>query len=101
MIDYKITKLIKHDDGSAEVSIKVYRGSVTTENELSGLEVKPVTRYRRTQMVGEKIFTVPIGVSIEDLREMLNEKVSQRGEEMIPGQRKVKDSSKLNDTTPR
>lgn len=65
--DFKISRLTQYDNGMCTVVARFYEGEVTTEDELVGREMKPVTRYRRTQMIREVTYELPA----EDVRRTL------------------------------
>lgn len=62
MTDYKITST-SEDRGILTVNIRMYEGDVTTENEIVNGKSVPVTRYRRTKVLGSKSYTIETGES--------------------------------------
>jgi len=100
-MDYKIST-IKRYDNVTEVLVRVYEGAVTTENEevtnpkTKKLESMPVTRYRRTKVLGELNikYRGDIAPTREErdiyLRRMIDEKVqaiaTTEGKELITEQ---------------
>ena len=62
MIDFKLS--IKKSVTAVWVTYKIYQGAVTTENEEDANgNLVPVTRYRRTAKLGERIRSFPANVS--------------------------------------
>ena len=61
LLDYKIVRF-SHEGRHVEATVRVYRGAITTENEIVGLtnELQPVTRYRRIAVVGERNFSYDV-----------------------------------------
>lgn len=61
LLDYKIVRF-SHEGRHVEATVRVYRGAITTENEITGLanELQPVTRYRRIAVVGERNFSYDV-----------------------------------------
>ena len=63
MIDFKITEEREVDGQIVYQKVRFYEGYVTTENEEARnevtmqLELKPVTRYRRTTVIDEVEYT--------------------------------------------
>ena len=58
MRDFKIAYIKIRGSEMTEVKIRIYEGSITTKNEENPItrEIKPITRYRRTNLVAEKIY---------------------------------------------
>lgn len=58
-MDFKFTSYIEHNNGGVTAKVRVYDGGVTTEDEYvtqaDGVTrvLQPVTRYRRTGVIGE------------------------------------------------
>lgn len=64
MTDYKISSVV--DDGVQKVmKVRFYEGEVTTlpERDAETRSMVPVTRYRRSKMIVEKMFVMPVGMS--------------------------------------
>lgn len=59
LLDYKIVRF-SHDKRHVDATVRVYRGSITTENETIGGELLPVTRYRRIAVVAERNFSYDV-----------------------------------------
>ena len=61
LIDYKIVR-IQRENRHIEIVVRLYRGSVTTQDELVGMQFvsTPITRYRRTAVVAQRKFTYDI-----------------------------------------
>ena len=80
LTDYKISWLIRQDDGSIEMLVRFHEGEVTTEMEITFHyrgdviteveEEKLVTRYRRTRMIREETFRWP-PMSEDEMHERL------------------------------
>ncbi len=73
LTDYKISRVTRQDDGTMTVVVRFYEGAITTELEL-GLgsdPMIPVTRYRRTRMIGERTYQRATMSDVE-LRRYLN-----------------------------
>lgn len=62
LTDYKIISTLE-DRGLLTVKIRVYEGDITTEDEydITKKSFVPVTRYRRTKVIGEKTYTIETG----------------------------------------
>ena len=69
LLDYKLVRF-SHDKRHVTATLRVYRGAITTEDEMRGTppEPTPVTRYRRIATVAERTFEydVPQDMSRED-----------------------------------
>ncbi len=100
MIDYKILGAKQFLDGSWRIAIAVFRGNITTLDE--GTPPKPVTRYRRSELLERRRFSVPAGYTIEQIRKKINDKLAQKalqiGETIISEQIQTLNSSDLNTT---
>lgn len=57
MLDYKFHRLTKDPRGRLSGIVRVYDGEIATENELVRGEMQPVTRYRRSKLLGEHVFS--------------------------------------------
>lgn len=62
LTDYKIISTLE-DKGLLTVKIRIYEGVITTEDEydITKKSLVPVTRYRRTKVIGEKTYTIETG----------------------------------------
>lgn len=61
LLDYKIVKFT-HEGRHVDVTVRVYRGAVTTEDEKDIVDgsMVPVTRYRRIAKVAERDFSYDV-----------------------------------------
>ena len=78
LTDYKITHLTRCDDGSMGVAVRFYAGEVTTEDEYDGSteHMAPVTRYRRTLALRERVYGLQ-AMPDDGLRRYLSEILAQ------------------------
>lgn len=80
LLDYKIVRF-SHEGRHVTTDVRVYRGAITTQQELVDGAMQDVTRYRRTAMVLEKHYEydVPIDMTREEFitkaRKYLNNKL--------------------------
>jgi hypothetical protein len=81
-LDYKISSWSK-DENRYSVHVKLYRGSVTTEQEPDrDGNLVDVTRYRRSALVAQRRFTFTSDLTSNQLRKWLNNKIKTRVEAM-------------------
>jgi hypothetical protein len=94
MIDYKFNSIIR-DGTQTTVNLTIYRGAITTEDEMVGLPPTPtpVIRYRRSQILGTYQRTLDRDVTEEQVRRAINQflitRASQLGETVITEQSAV------------
>lgn len=62
LTDYKIISTLE-SKGLLTIKIRIYKGDITTEDEydITKKSLVPVTRYRRTKVIGEKTYTIETG----------------------------------------
>lgn len=89
-VDYKITDLQMTSQG-IHITIRIYGGDITTENEANEQgALKPVTRYRRQQMIREISYTLDPTQVTNLVTRWLNKKLAQeaqsRGKQVISDQ---------------
>lgn len=81
MVDYKIND-IRRDGTTTTVNITVYRGTISTQDEIIPGTIPPtigpVTRYRRNIKVGTFERTLDRDVTEEQVRARLNEFLATR-----------------------
>lgn len=95
MIDYKFNSIVR-DGTQTTVNLTIYRGAVTTTDELVSASVdelptlQPVTRYRRNQIIGTYQRTLDRDVTEQQIRTAINNfivtRAAQIGETVIPEQ---------------
>lgn len=80
-LDYKIAGIVQ--DGKTTVcKMRVYKGAVTTENEIVlGKVAEPVTRYRRQSLLSEEVIEFEGSLSMEEIVKQLNLKLDEHCEE--------------------
>lgn len=110
LLDYKIVRF-SHEGRHVDATVRVYRGAVTTEDELTGIsrELAPVTRYRRNAMVAERTFSydVPRNMTREEFlqkaRAYLNNKLlnyaTAHGHTVIIEQQDITDLEEVTNDT--
>jgi hypothetical protein len=74
LTDFKYLTIVE-DGTNITVTVVFYEGEMTTEDEIYTenlvLEFKPVTRYRRSKMIGEDTFVYPVGYNYDN--DIINE----------------------------
>lgn len=108
LLDYKIVRF-SHDKRHVDVTVRVYRGAVTTENENTIDGIQPVTRYRRIAVVAERNFSydVPRDMDrqefLQKARAYLNNKLlnyaTARGHTVITEQHDIADLEPVDNET--
>lgn len=73
--DFKIIEMNESDE-STTVKVRFYEGAINTKNELAGVIngvpmgkgiMRPVTRYRRSKMIGEKTYSFNTGTPFQKI----------------------------------
>lgn len=108
LLDYKIVRF-SHEGRHVIATVRVYRGAITTEQELVDGTLQDVTRYRRIATVRERTFEydVPQDMSKEDFlrkgRAHLNKKLldfaSANGHTVITQQQDTTDLEAVTNET--
>lgn len=75
MIDYKIVSRL--DSNVCTVKIRVYEGEVATENEQLLDTIVPVTRYRRSVVLGEKELKMKFPIADNEIINILNDALAK------------------------
>lgn len=95
MLEYKVRQQIENENGVL-VRFAIYKGAVTTENEMQlqadgSIASVPVTRFRRSAMVGTKQVLMPVGTSkglvSKRLEKELKDEASVRKDIVVEHQR--------------
>ena len=76
MIDYKINSIIEKE-GNVTVSYTIYKGAITTENEMTVTGLVPVARYRRNIILQQGTRTFD-NTTVSALRQKINVILSQK-----------------------
>lgn len=95
LCDYKIAGIIRKDNlNHIYVMVRFYEGEVTTDE----TEKEAPTRYRRTNMIGEKQFKFKLGTTDDEIRNILNKKLLglYKNHTSIDSQKTFTDSPLLN-----
>lgn len=70
LTDFKFS--VVKDSNGLHILARLYEGDITTVNETDrDGQTSPVTRYRRTGIVEEKTFLLPVEQDIDDAQQML------------------------------
>jgi len=73
LTDYKLKRVVEHDDGKQTVEFVFYEGEITTEDEIdTDGRLVPVTRYRRTKKLRERSVTLESVESLDRIQKRLN-----------------------------
>jgi hypothetical protein len=74
LLSYKHQRILQDDAGLiTELLMRVYDGAITTEQEEDATgQVRPVTRYRRTRLLGERAYAPQAVLADPVLRASLN-----------------------------
>ena len=78
LTDYKISRLLRYDDGSGVVHVRFYEGEITTLAENIDGDTVDVTRYRRINRLRDVVYQLG-GRTDAELIEMLNTELAQDG----------------------
>ena len=78
LTDYKISRLLRYENGSGVVDVRYYEGEITTESEEMHGVTANVTRYRRGNRLRDVKYQLD-GRTDAELVQFLNTELAQDG----------------------